>query len=225
MKVKIINVIILVSIFSMLQCKGQKNKTNNQFFKDKTTEMETAKYIYENYDYLNFDDNKEELIEWDLNHDTINLYIKEHYKNEKELEFKLEKLEELRERFYLYAIQNVKTDYEKYNFTDGPYFNYLLEKNDESVKTIILEILKRYNKLTVYQRKEIDNLLLNLELYIQDPDGYTNLRKEKSKNSEIIQQLKNGEKIEVINNEGNWCQIKTKEGKEGYVYYDRIKIK
>lgn len=58
---------------------------------------------------------------------------------------------------------------------------------------------------------------------IQDLDGYTNLRKEKSSSSEILQKIKSGERIDVLNNSGEWWQIKTKEGKMGYVHKSRIK--
>ncbi|MDR3025159.1 SH3 domain-containing protein [Chryseobacterium sp.] len=44
-----------------------------------------------------------------------------------------------------------------------------------------------------------------------DPDGYTNLRKEKSTNSEILQKIKSGEYINVLNNTDDWFLVKTKE--------------
>lgn len=59
--------------------------------------------------------------------------------------------------------------------------------------------------------------------FIQDPDGYTNLRKEKNSSSEVLQKIKSGEHIEVLDNSGDWWQIKTKEGKTGYVHKSRVK--
>ena len=59
--------------------------------------------------------------------------------------------------------------------------------------------------------------------HIQDPDGYTNLRKEKNTSSEILQKIKSGDHIEVLDNSGDWFLIKTKEGKQGYVHKSRIK--
>ncbi len=58
---------------------------------------------------------------------------------------------------------------------------------------------------------------------IQDPDGYTNLRKDKSTASEVIQKVKSGDFIEVLDNSGDWFLVKTKDGKEGYIYRNRIK--
>ena len=59
---------------------------------------------------------------------------------------------------------------------------------------------------------------------IQDPDGFTNVRKDKNSSSEILQKIKSGENIDVLNNSGDWFFVKTKEGKEGYVHSSRIKL-
>jgi hypothetical protein len=58
---------------------------------------------------------------------------------------------------------------------------------------------------------------------IQDPDGYTNLRKDKNTSSEIRQKIKSGEHIEVLENTGDWFLVKTNEGKEGFIHKSRIK--
>lgn len=58
---------------------------------------------------------------------------------------------------------------------------------------------------------------------IQDPDGFTNLRKEKNSSSEILQKINSRESIEVLDKAGDWFLVKTKEGKEGYVHKSRIK--
>ena len=72
---------------------------------------------------------------------------------------------------------------------------------------------------------QIDKILKNafIKNHIEDSDGYTNLRKEKNAQSAIIQQIKSGEHIEVIDNSGDWFLVQTKEGKEGYVHKSRIK--
>jgi len=58
---------------------------------------------------------------------------------------------------------------------------------------------------------------------IQDPDGYTNLRKGRSTASEVVQKIRSGDPVEVLDNSGDWFFVKTKDGKEGYVYRNRIK--
>lgn len=61
--------------------------------------------------------------------------------------------------------------------------------------------------------------------FILDPDGFTNLRKEKNTSSEILQKIKSGSIIEVLDNSGDWFLVKTKEGNRGYVHKSRIKSK
>lgn len=75
---------------------------------------------------------------------------------------------------------------------------------------------------------KIDEILLFiknscLENHIEDPDGYTNLRKEKNTVSDVLQKIKSGEYIDVLDNTGDWFLVKTKEGKKGYVHKSRIK--
>ncbi len=59
---------------------------------------------------------------------------------------------------------------------------------------------------------------------IQDPDGYTNLRKEKNATSEILQQIKSGMSIDVLDDTGDWYLVETIEGNKGYVHKSRIKF-
>lgn len=58
---------------------------------------------------------------------------------------------------------------------------------------------------------------------INDPDGYTNLRKHQNTSSEILQRIISGSEIEVLDNSGNWWLVETGEGKRGYVHKTRIK--
>ena len=46
---------------------------------------------------------------------------------------------------------------------------------------------------------------------------------EENRISEILQKIKSGEHIDVLDNTGDWFLIKTKEGKQGYVHKSRIK--
>ncbi len=59
---------------------------------------------------------------------------------------------------------------------------------------------------------------------INDPDGYTNLRKEKNTTSSILEKVKTGESVEVIEQSGDWYLVKTKAGNQGYVYKTKIKV-
>ncbi|GAA3767903.1 hypothetical protein GCM10022423_21030 [Flavobacterium ginsengiterrae] len=56
-----------------------------------------------------------------------------------------------------------------------------------------------------------------------DPDGYTNLRKDKNSTSVIVEKIKSGERVEILNASENWWLIKTNSGNRGYVYKTKIK--
>ncbi|MDR3025140.1 SH3 domain-containing protein [Chryseobacterium sp.] len=85
------------------------------------------------------------------------------------------------------------------------------------------DALKYFTKVFQTEQEHI-NESDSIEVYvIEDPDGYTNLRKEKSAQSEILQKIKTGEQIEVLDNTGDWFLVKTKEGKTGYVHKSRVK--
>jgi len=55
---------------------------------------------------------------------------------------------------------------------------------------------------------------------IQDPDGYTNLRKEP--NGSIIKKIYTSEKFEVIGTEGKFKKVKLSDGTIGYIHESRV---
>ena len=57
---------------------------------------------------------------------------------------------------------------------------------------------------------------------IKDPDGYTNLRKEPHSNSQILEKINSGTKVEVLGTSENWILIKTSQGIKGYVHKSRL---
>ena len=75
--------------------------------------------------------------------------------------------------------------------------------------------------------KEIIDFLFNSSrgYYIEDSDGYSNIRADKSTSSKILSRIKSGEKIDALDDTSSWYLIKTKEGLKGYVHKSRIKIK
>ena len=99
-----------------------------------------------------------------------------------------------------------------------------IDKNPVYVKTLKkvdfynLPMLKDYVEY-IYQKNDTDKN----SFVINDPDGFTNLRKEKSSSSEILQKIKTGEKIEVLDNSGDWFLVQTQDDKKGYVHKSRIK--
>tara|TARA_B110000196_G_scaffold160109_1_gene137682 strand:- start:1389 stop:2702 length:1314 start_codon:yes stop_codon:yes gene_type:complete len=59
---------------------------------------------------------------------------------------------------------------------------------------------------------------------INDPDGYTNVREDKSSRSEIVFKVYEGEEFEIIDDkDDNWWLIQYN-GDQGYIYRDRINV-
>ncbi|WP_029269176.1 SH3 domain-containing protein [Flavobacterium sp. KJJ] len=85
------------------------------------------------------------------------------------------------------------------------------------------EDLRFFVKVFRTTQENNDQLSETKVYYIQDPDGFTNLRKDKNSNSDIIQKIKSGEKIDVLDDSGNWWFIQTKSGSKGYVYKTKVK--
>lgn len=106
----------------------------------------------------------------------------------------------------------IQGDIESY-INKNPKYQSDLEKNN----FYDLPTLKDYVKY-IYQKNEDNNLYI-----INDPDGFTNLRKDKNTASEVLQKIKSGEQIEVLDSSGDWWLIQTKEGKKGYVHKSKVK--
>lgn len=92
--------------------------------------------------------------------------------------------------------------------------------NSQKLKTYILDVYLIENKQIVKSNSVLNQVKTGI---IKDPDGYTNLRKEKNTNSTILQKINSGDSIEVLDNSSDWFLVKTKEGKQGYVHKSRIK--
>jgi len=72
----------------------------------------------------------------------------------------------------------------------------------------------------IIEQEQIDR---NTYGIINDPDGYTNVREEKSSKSDILFKIYNNKRFKVINDNGNWWLIEYNR-KQGYMYKDRINI-
>lgn len=105
----------------------------------------------------------------------------------------------------------IQGDIESY-LNKNPTYKSNMEKN----KFYDLPTLKDYVKY-IYQKESNTNFI------IQDSDGFTNLRKEKNSSSQILQKINTGEQVEVLDRNGDWWLVVSKEGKKGYVHKSRIK--
>ena len=76
----------------------------------------------------------------------------------------------------------------------------------------------------VYESRPHDAEGFNPNGVIDDPDGYVNLRKEKSADSPIIAKVRKDEpfEFECKQNE-TWCKVKLASGVTGWMHYSRIK--
>ncbi|WP_160139944.1 SH3 domain-containing protein [Chryseobacterium sp. c4a] len=91
--------------------------------------------------------------------------------------------------------------------------------------------IKKLEHNNFYDNERLKAFCENLEIFngsdedrfISDPDGYTNLRKDKNTASEVLQKIKSGEKVNVLDQNGDWWLIETKDGKQGYIHKSRIK--
>lgn len=63
-----------------------------------------------------------------------------------------------------------------------------------------------------------------LAAVIDDPDGYTNVRSAGSASAQIIARVNDGERFHTYRQDGNWWQVKTADGKVGYMHISRIRI-
>ena len=69
---------------------------------------------------------------------------------------------------------------------------------------------------------KIMNKILRIAVYaINDPDGYTNLRKGKGVDTPVVGRLKNKEKVNVLNDSGEWWEVQYGTSK-GYIHKSRL---
>jgi hypothetical protein len=66
--------------------------------------------------------------------------------------------------------------------------------------------------------------LFALRAVINDPDGYTNVRRMQSAASDILTKVYEGEQFYTYAQDDNWWRIKTKDGKIGYMHVSRIRL-
>ena len=221
LKVRKINkmkkILLILFIVCTLQCRAQHHR-------DFDTEKEFLEFLYKNSNKIKADpdDYFDELSEWDLSNNTLKQKMKMLFKNDKNLNQKLNELEEARIFTYQGALTNVQANYEQYHYVDGLYFDYLVDRGDLEVKEIILKILKD-PKISKSDKEDIEVYLKYYKYYISDPDGYTNVREGKSTLSKIITTVDSGLPIRVLDTTGNWWQVMTRDNEIGYIHKSRIK--
>lgn len=66
--------------------------------------------------------------------------------------------------------------------------------------------------------------IFRLSAVIDDPDGFTFVRSQRSASSQVVARVEQGEPFYTYTQDGNWWQVMTRDGKVGYVHVSRIKI-
>ncbi|MFK7050394.1 Bacterial SH3 domain protein [Flavobacterium columnare] len=131
-------------------------------------------------------------------------------------------------------IDNQPTSYDKKDYIIASLMNectlsgqtdflvtYFTQKPDY-LKSLKSQNFFNFKKLEEYVNNIYDSDE-SLKFIISDKDGYTNLRKEKNKNSEIISKLNNGTEVFILDKSDNdWWLIETLTEEKGYVHKSRI---
>jgi len=107
-------------------------------------------------------------------------------------------------------------------YDTNEFLNYL-RKNHKKIDDNVLDFFRQDEEIFKLINKKLKSNEKNVEKgYIYDSDGYTNLRKHKNKNSEIIQKINHKEEITILDDSDNWWLVETKENNKGYVHKSRI---
>ena len=63
-----------------------------------------------------------------------------------------------------------------------------------------------------------------LTAVIEDPDGYANVRAQKSPSSVVLARVNRDEEFSTYRQEGLWWQVRTRDGTIGFMHASRIRI-
>ena len=63
-----------------------------------------------------------------------------------------------------------------------------------------------------------------LTAVIDDPDGFANVRAARSPSGEIIARVNRGEEFHTYQQHRTWWEVRTRDGKVGYMHQSRIRI-
>jgi Bacterial SH3 domain len=139
-------------------------------------------------------------------------------------------LEKYKDQTLAYLIEIQLQHYEDKDLSENKGYsllnNFYIQRNDlkkvfENNSFYNYPNLKKYTETYLMLSDENSNPNSKTNK-INDPDGFTNLRKEKSTTSAILEKLKTGESVEVIEQVGDWYLVKTKAGNTGYVFKTKI---
>jgi hypothetical protein len=233
MKKKLYFANIITLFLFLINCNSQEKKNINNNNNNNLNTLNNIKmkeyeplldFLYKNHNSIDFGMNYEELIRWDLENNVVLKLFKEKYKNDSRLIEKINSLNKIKEDFFIFANKSIKDDFKTYKYIDGPFFEYLVKKKSSVARDLIIKIMLD-TSISKSQKEEMTKNLYvwNVKCIINDSDGYTNLRKSNSTNSEIIEKINSGESVHVLNNTENWWYVKFNNN-NGYIHISKINL-
>ena len=63
-----------------------------------------------------------------------------------------------------------------------------------------------------------------LAAVIDDPDGFTNVRSSRSASSAVVARVNRNEQFSTYRQDGEWWQVRTRDGTIGYMHASRIRV-
>lgn len=96
------------------------------------------------------------------------------------------------------------------------------------------QLVQRLTTRDFYKNSKLRKLVSDIKLitrstegftdyYISDSDGYCNIRKSKGLSAQIIKRITSGCFVNVLEKQGNWWKVQTKDGVIGYMHKSRIR--
>jgi len=109
-----------------------------------------------------------------------------------------------------------------------PLFSFLKEtqnKHATSVQKLTEEVAPKSfntdkNIFLINQNKDSKRQFA----FIDDPDGWVNLRTKPTISAQVLTKIENGYRVEILERSGNWYKVKTYIDDIGYIYSDRLQL-
>lgn len=131
-----------------------RGELNNKSHLTDDPDTSLAKFLFIEFGDINFEDNFEELVRWELEHDKIRDVINSLYSDNSNYRFVLDSLEKYRASFIEYNRNMLFEDYEKLRTLTGPPLDFLYSIKDSAAVDLMKRALKS-KSLSEDEREEI----------------------------------------------------------------------
>lgn len=97
------------------------------------------------------------------------------------------------------------------------------------------KLAQRLRDFNFYKNNKLEKLIHDVEIvnhnveeavdyYINDPDGFCNMRNRRDISGQIIKKVASGSFVNILEQNGDWWKVKTEDGTIGYIHKSRIKL-